>query len=108
MSNHDDFVDDYIEYRIFEESMKRSGGGKPPKRNSGYCGCGTWAILAVIVIAVLILLASCTVSSVKSTSLQDSHNAESSYLPSNINYDYPDDFRNHEDAEWYWEEHQND
>ena len=23
MSNHDDFVDDYIEYRIFEESMKR-------------------------------------------------------------------------------------
>ena len=68
MSNHDDFVDDYIEYRIFEESMKRSGGGKPPKRNSGCCGCSTWVILAVIVIVVLILLASCTVSSVKSYS----------------------------------------
>ena len=26
MSNHDDFVDEYIEYRIFEESMKGSGG----------------------------------------------------------------------------------
>ena len=25
MSNHDDFLDEYIEYRIFEESMKESG-----------------------------------------------------------------------------------
>ena len=35
MSDHGDFVDDYIAYRIFEESMKRSGGGKMSKRNSG-------------------------------------------------------------------------
>ena len=26
MSDHDDFLDEYIEYRIFEESMKESGG----------------------------------------------------------------------------------
>lgn len=75
MSNHDDFVDDFIEYRIFEESMKRSGSGKPPKRNSGCCGCGTWTSLAVIVIVVLILLGSCTVSSAKSASSQYPHNA---------------------------------
>ena len=98
MNNHDDFVDDYIEYRIFEESMKRSGGRKPPKRNSGCCGCSTWAILAVIVIVVLILLASCTVSSAKSASLQDPRNDKSSYQRSNINYDYPDNFRNYEYA----------
>ena len=30
MSNHDDFLDEYIEYRIFEESMKESGD-KPSK-----------------------------------------------------------------------------
>jgi len=75
MSNHDDFVDDYIEYRIFEESMKRSGCGKPPKRNSGCCGCGTWTILVVIVIVVLILLASCTVGLANSTLSQDPYNA---------------------------------
>lgn len=67
MSNHDDFVDDYIEYRIFEESMKGSSRRKPPKSNNGG-GCCTWAILTVIVIVVLILLASCTTSSSKSVS----------------------------------------
>ena len=66
MSNHDDFVDDYIEYRIFEESMKRSGGGKPPKRTNGGCGCGTWAILIVAILIVLSVLGSCSKSS-KST-----------------------------------------
>ena len=101
MSNHDDFVDDYIEYRIFEESMKKSGGGKPPKRNSGCCGCGTWTILAVIVIAALILLTSCTVSLAKSASSQDPYISKSSYHPSNINYDHPDAFRNYEDAEGF-------
>ena len=59
MSNHDDFVDDYIEYRIFEESMKRSGGGKPPKRNSGCCGCSTWGILIVAILIVLGVLGAC-------------------------------------------------
>ena len=88
MSNHDDFVDDYIEYRIFEESMKRSDGG-------------TWTILAAIVIVVLILLASNTLSSAKASSLPDSYNDKSSYHRSNINYEYPDNFRNLEDAEGY-------
>ena len=101
MSNHDDFVDDYIEYRIFEESMKGSGGRKPPKRNSGCCGCGTWTILAVIVIIVLILLASRTISSAKSALSQDPHDAESSSLLSNINYDYSDEFRHYEEAEGF-------
>lgn len=41
MSNHDDFVDDYIEYRIFEESMKRSGG-KPPRRNTDAVAAAHW------------------------------------------------------------------
>ena len=63
MSNHDDFVDDYIEYRIFEESMKGSGGGKPPKRNSGCSGCSTWIVIIVIAIAVLSVLGSCNKSS---------------------------------------------
>lgn len=99
MSNHDDFVDEYIEYRIFEESMKKSGGGKPPKRNSGCCACGTWTILVVIVIAALILLTSCTVSLAKSASSQDPYISKSSYHPSNINYDYPDEFRHYEEAE---------
>ena len=54
MSNHDDFVDDYIEYRIFEDSMKGLGGGKPPRKNTG-CGFGTWAVLICIVIIVLFL-----------------------------------------------------
>lgn len=63
MNNHDDFVDDYIEYRIFEESMKKSGGGKPPKRNSGCCGCSTWVILIVVILIVLGVLGACGKSS---------------------------------------------
>lgn len=78
MSNHDDFVDDYIEYRIFEESMKRSGGGKPPKRNSGCCGCSTWAILIVVILIVLGMLGACGKSS-KST-------CSGSYRSNNNNY----------------------
>ena len=54
MSKHDDFLDDYIGYRIFEDSMKSSGGGKPPRKNSAY-GCGTWAVLNCIVIIVLFI-----------------------------------------------------
>ena len=47
MTNHDDFLDEYIEYRIFEESMKKTGNGKSPKKNSG-CGCLTIAIIVCI------------------------------------------------------------
>ena len=42
MSNHDDFLDEYIEYRIFEESMKESGN-KPSKHGKRGSGCGTTA-----------------------------------------------------------------
>ncbi len=54
MSEHDDFLDDYIGYRIFEDSMKGSGGGKPPKKNTG-CGCGTWAVLIGFAFILLVL-----------------------------------------------------
>ena len=46
MADHDDFLDDYIEYQIFEDSMKKgSGGGKTPKRNTGGSGCSFWLII---------------------------------------------------------------
>ena len=61
MSRHDDFLDDYIGYRIFEDSMKGSGG-KPPKKNTG-CGCGTWAVLICIAILLLGAFGSCSKSS---------------------------------------------
>ena len=61
MSRHDDFLDDYIGYRIFEDSMKGSGS-KPPKKNTG-CGCGTWAVLICIVIFLLGVFGSCSKSS---------------------------------------------
>lgn len=62
MSKHDDFLDDYIGYRIFENSMKGSGGGKPTRKNTG-CGCGTWAVLICIVIFLLGVFGSCSKSS---------------------------------------------
>ena len=85
MSNHDDFVDDYIEYRIFEESMKRSGGGKPPKRTNGGCGCGTWAILIVAILIVLSVLGSCSKSS-KSSKCTYSGSYRSKYISPYSNY----------------------
>lgn len=51
MLNHDDFVDEFIEYQIFEDSMKNSGGGNPRKSNKG-SGCGTTAVLIVLIIRV--------------------------------------------------------
>lgn len=78
MNNHDDFFDDYIEYRIFEESMKRSGGGKPPKHNSGCCGCNTWAILIVVILIVLGVLGACGKSSKSKYSGSYHSNASSS------------------------------
>ena len=67
MSNHDDFIDDYIGYRIFEDSMKGSSGGKPPKNNSG-CGCGTIAVIVCVAVAVISLFGSCSKCSSKTYS----------------------------------------
>ena len=78
MNNHDDFVDDYIEYRIFEESMKRSGGVKPPKRNSGCCGYSTWAILIVAILIILGVLCACGKSNKSSYSGSYRSNVSSS------------------------------
>ena len=72
MSKHDDFLDDYIGYRIFEDSMKGSGS-KPPKKNTG-CGCGTWAVLICIAILLLGAFGSC------------SKNSPSRYSSSNHSY----------------------
>ena len=59
MSDHDDFLDEYIEYRIFEESMKESCGNKPSKHSKRGSVCGTTAIIIVLVIIVLCVFASC-------------------------------------------------
>lgn len=71
MSKHDDFLDDYIGYRILEDSMKGSGGGKPPRKNTG---CGTWAVLICIAILLLGAFGSC------------SKNSPSRYSSSNHSY----------------------
>ena len=78
MSRHDDFLDDYIGYRIFEDSMKGSGGGKPPRKNTG-CGCGTWAVLICFVIIVLGVFGSCSKSSPSRYS-SSNHSYSASYL----------------------------
>ena len=163
MSKHDDFLDDYIGYRIFEESMKGSGGGKPPRKNTG-CGCGTWAVLICIAIIILGVFGSCSKSnpshysnsyhnystsystygklsnssssksysspsssskpassntskslslskyifSSSATKSSDPYDVKSYAHPDDFYYDNCDDFWDYEDAEEYWDQHQND
>lgn len=67
MSNHDDFFDEYVEYRIFEESLKNAGKKKksasvyPPRITSpkSDLGCGGWISLICIVIAAISIFGSC-------------------------------------------------
>lgn len=59
MDNHDDFVDEYIEYRIFEDSMKKNCGRKSPKKSSG-CGCLTIAIVFCVAVAVFFIFVMCS------------------------------------------------
>ena len=164
MANHDDFLDDYIGYQIFEDSMKKgSGGGKTPKRNTGGSGCPFWLIIIIILALAPSALGSCGKSSSKyssgsyrssystssHTSTNRSNSSGSSYSkgssssmsypssssksysgnsfgnkskssssdpydtksyahPEDLYYDYPDDFWDYDDAEEYWEEHQDD
>lgn len=157
MADHDDFLDDYIGYRIFEDSMKKgSGGGKTPKRNTGGSGCSFWLIIIIILALALSALGSCGKSSTKysprsystsshtttsrsnysggsysnSTSSSKSYSSSTSKPYSNYSsssrsksslsdpydaktyahlddfyYDYSDDFWDYEDAEDYWNEH---
>ena len=66
MADYDDFLDDYIGYRIFEESLKKgSGGGKTPKCNTGGSGCSFWLIIIIILALALSALGSCGKSSSK-------------------------------------------
>ena len=166
MSKHDDFINDYIGYRIFEDSMKGSGGGKPTSpppirmtKKSSDLGCGGWIALICIVIALISVFGSCDKSSSKSYSsgyhssysssygssrsssssygsgssrsstskpyssstskpssgysagsksksiLSDPYDAKSYAHPEDLYYDYPDDFWDYEDAEDYWDKH---
>lgn len=56
MSDRDDFLDEYIEYKIFEDSMKKST--PKPQKPSG-CGCGIWALIIVVILILAGLLGSC-------------------------------------------------
>lgn len=169
----DDFMDEYFEYKMFENSMKRSesrrraGQSKPTSpppirmtKPSSDLGCGGWIILICIVIVVISIFGSCGKSSHKSyssgsyrssystssyssssrssyssssrsgssssskpvtgsrsysgskskskSSSSDPYDAKSYAHPDDLYYDYPDDFWDYEDAEDYWEDHQDD
>ncbi|MBK6090311.1 hypothetical protein [Ruminococcus difficilis] len=85
MSNHDDFVDEFIEYQIFGDSMKNFGGGNSRKPNKG-SGCGTTAVIIVLIIIVLAVFGSCGKSNQKSYpsgSYQRSYNNSSSSYSGN-------------------------
>lgn len=82
MSTHDDFVDEFIEYQIFGDSMKNSGGGNSRKPNKG-SGCGTTAVLIVLIIIVLSVFGSCVKSNQKSYS---SGSYKRSYSTSSSSY----------------------
>ena len=157
MADHDDFLDDYIGYRIFEDGMKKSsGGGKTPKCNTGGSGCSFWLIIIIILALVLYALGSCGKSSSKhssgsystsshtktsrsyysgdsysnssssskscsstsskpysnyisssrsKSSSSDPYDAKSYAHPEDLYYGCPDDFWDYEDAEDYWDEH---
>ena len=77
----DDFMDDYYEYKMFENSMKQSeplrkaGQGKPTSpppirmtKPSSDLGCSGWIAIICIVIALISLFGSCGKSSSKSYS----------------------------------------
>ena len=164
MSKHDDFIDDYIEYRIFEDSFKsnKTSGSKPTSpppirmtKKSSDLGCGGWIALICIAIVLISIFGSCSRSSSKSysssykrsystssyssssrsslsgysssskpstsngyktyssssksiSSSSDPYDAKSYAHPDDLYYDYPDDFWDYEDAEDYWEKHQDD
>ena len=68
----DDFMDDYYEYKMFENSMKQSepqrkaGQGKPTSpppmrmtKKSSDLGCGGWISLICVVIAAISIFGSC-------------------------------------------------
>lgn len=169
----DDFVDEYLEYKLFEKSLKESEAkrkarqGKPTSpppmrmtKKSSDLGCGGWIVLIIMVVAAISIFGSCgksshksyssssyrssysissrssssrststsssrsgsTVSSKSTTSSRsysssksksksnssDPYDAKSYAHPDDLYYDHPDDFWDYEDAEDYWEEHQND
>lgn len=65
MFHDDDFMDDYFEYKMFEDSLKKAERkrrlqqGKPtsppPIRSTkkSEAGCGTWLMVIIIVLIVL-------------------------------------------------------
>lgn len=67
MIYNDVFVDEYIEYRIFEDSMKNSSGGNSRKPKKG-SGCVKDVVVIILVILILSVFASCSKRSQKSYS----------------------------------------
>lgn len=92
MSKHDDFIDDYIGYRFFVDSMKGSDGGKPTSpppirmtKKSSDLGCGGWIALICIAIALISVFGSCGKNSSKSYSSGYRSSCSSSYGSSRNN-----------------------
>ena len=84
MSNHDDFIDEYIEYRMFEESMKQGSG---ERRNAGKSGCGTWCVIIAVAVILLSVFGSCSNNNRKSyTSSRSSYSTSSSGSSSHKSY----------------------
>ncbi len=162
MSKHDDFLDDYIGYRIYEDSIKNAGKMNPSSKptspspiritkKSSDLGCGGWIAVICIAITAISIFGSCgnsnksyssshssynssrssysstyrsgsSSSSSKSntskpaigynsgyskskSSSSDPYDAKSYTHPEDLYYDYPDDFCDYEDAEDYYNEH---
>lgn len=77
----DDFVDEYLEYKLFEKSLKESEAkrkarqGKPTSpppmrmtKKSSDLGCGGWIVPIIMVVAAISIFGSCGKSSHKSNS----------------------------------------
>ena len=156
MKNHEDFSDEYIQYRIYQECMKNTDNNRqnvgsesrinrfltksnPQPVSAGSC-CSIW-LFAIVCILLLIGLFSMLFkifgtdestntssrvhrhyysysSSSKSyssnsgysgskskSSSSDPYDAKSYAHPEDLYYDHPDDFWDYEDAEDYWEKH---
>ena len=86
MSSHNDFVDEFLEFQIFEDSMKNSCVSNSHKPKKSF-GCVTGAVVIILVILVLSVFGSCSKGNQK---LYSSSSYRSSYSTSVISY--PDSF----------------
>ena len=59
MSKHDDLLDGYIGYTIFEDSMKGGGGRRPQKSGWGFF---KWFVIISFIWTIISMIASCEAS----------------------------------------------